>query len=141
MPLYATLSPAILSAAILPCLFAGPASGIAVFCLFIKSTTSIASPTAYISLIFVSICSLTNMCPLIPSLIPLSFKKPVSGVTPIANITKSAVSLALLLSVTSTLSSLSLKDFTPSFKIKFISLSTNSFSTITTISASNGARI
>ena len=132
-------NPAILSAAILPCLFAGPASGIAVFVLFMKSTTSIASPTANTPFALVSILSFTKICPLAPSLIPAAFANPVSGMTPIASITISVHIFLPLFKITSIAASLSLKAFTPSLRTISTPLSEISFSTVTTTSVSKGA--
>ncbi len=130
-----------LSATILPCLLAGPAKATAVFCPFTKSITSTASPTAYILSIFVFIFLFTSMCPRFPKSIPLFFIKAVSGVTPIDNIIRSAFNFKPLVRAISVSSALSLKDLTPSPKIRFMPLVSISFSAITDISESKGAKM
>ena len=82
--------PHILSAAMRPCLLAGPARDISVSSPLIKLFTCTASPTAYISGSEVSICSSVTMLPFTPSLRPAFAASPLSGSTPIASMNISA---------------------------------------------------
>ena len=79
--------------------------------------------------------------PLCPKAMPESFRKAVSGVTPMADTTKSPVTTLPLPRTTLILSSTSLNSQTPSLRYREIPRSISSFSTIMDISESKGARI
>ena len=82
--------PAITSAAMRPCRFAGPASAMRLHSPVTKSLTSTASPTAKMSGLLVRICSSTRIPPRSPISRPAVFASVVSGRTPSARITMSA---------------------------------------------------
>jgi len=82
--------PAITSAAMRACRFAGPASAIRLHSPVTKSRTSTASPTAKMSGSLVRICSSTRIPPRFPISIPAIVASAVSGRTPSARITRSA---------------------------------------------------
>ncbi len=83
--------PAITSAAMRPCLLAGPANAIRLHSPVTKSFTSTASPTAKISGSLVHICSSTRIPPRAPISSPAILASVASGRTPMASITRSAV--------------------------------------------------